>query len=308
MALSGWLAGIIGPAEVLILSGGICAAAGVIGICRARHAQRPLNRDDLLPFARRGTDPRPRGRGARAAGHRLAGSPRLDPRLQRRARERDARDAGVATCAVDRRWRRSLVSGPRARASRPSPSWQTRITPPKPGERTRRMTSQTPSPNARARLSGRAADPGRLAARTWILTVIGIFVLIFVLAALGIPSRFIPDRRPIPLPSALGGAVGSSADPHRASASASAVASASARVQRPSARGIARRRSAEAYGRDPYDQPASSPSRGRVVRNPRQFVLLSASRPPGDASGVVRNADRCHTPRAQIHSRAGQST
>ena len=32
MALSGWLAGIIGPAEVLILSGGICAAAGVIGI------------------------------------------------------------------------------------------------------------------------------------------------------------------------------------------------------------------------------------------------------------------------------------
>ena len=32
MGLSGWLAGIIGPAEVLILSGGICAAAGVIGI------------------------------------------------------------------------------------------------------------------------------------------------------------------------------------------------------------------------------------------------------------------------------------
>jgi MFS family permease len=32
MGLSGWLAGIIGPAEVLTLSGGICAAAGFIGI------------------------------------------------------------------------------------------------------------------------------------------------------------------------------------------------------------------------------------------------------------------------------------
>jgi hypothetical protein len=32
MALSGWLAGIVGPAMVLIISGGICATAGVIGI------------------------------------------------------------------------------------------------------------------------------------------------------------------------------------------------------------------------------------------------------------------------------------
>ena len=32
MALSGWLAGIIGPAPVLVVSGGICAAAGVIGL------------------------------------------------------------------------------------------------------------------------------------------------------------------------------------------------------------------------------------------------------------------------------------
>jgi predicted MFS family arabinose efflux permease len=32
MALSGWLAGLIGAATVLIVSGGICAAAGVIGI------------------------------------------------------------------------------------------------------------------------------------------------------------------------------------------------------------------------------------------------------------------------------------
>ena len=32
MALSGYLAGIIGPASVLVVSGAICAAAGVIGI------------------------------------------------------------------------------------------------------------------------------------------------------------------------------------------------------------------------------------------------------------------------------------
>jgi hypothetical protein len=32
MALSGWLAGIIGAAPVLVVSGAICAVAGVIGI------------------------------------------------------------------------------------------------------------------------------------------------------------------------------------------------------------------------------------------------------------------------------------
>jgi hypothetical protein len=32
MGLSGFLAGIIGPAEVLAISGAICAAAGLIGI------------------------------------------------------------------------------------------------------------------------------------------------------------------------------------------------------------------------------------------------------------------------------------
>ena len=38
-------------------------------------------------------------------------------------------------------------------------------------------------------------------ARPWILGVIGIFVLIFVLSALEVPSRFIPDPTPIPTPS-----------------------------------------------------------------------------------------------------------
>jgi hypothetical protein len=37
-------------------------------------------------------------------------------------------------------------------------------------------------------------------ARPWLLVVAGIFVLIFVLAFLGIPSRLIPDPTPVPLP------------------------------------------------------------------------------------------------------------
>ncbi|MGH2429407.1 MAG: hypothetical protein ACRDGV_11100 [Candidatus Limnocylindria bacterium] len=37
-------------------------------------------------------------------------------------------------------------------------------------------------------------------ARTWVLIVGGIFVLIFVLSALGVPSRLIPDPTPIPVP------------------------------------------------------------------------------------------------------------
>ncbi|MCV0404479.1 MAG: hypothetical protein K5924_12365 [Chloroflexi bacterium] len=38
-------------------------------------------------------------------------------------------------------------------------------------------------------------------AKPWVLTVIGIFVLIIVLSIAGIPSRLIPDPTPVPLPS-----------------------------------------------------------------------------------------------------------
>jgi hypothetical protein len=38
-------------------------------------------------------------------------------------------------------------------------------------------------------------------AKPWILGVIGIFVLILVLSALEVPSRFIPDPTPLPVPS-----------------------------------------------------------------------------------------------------------
>lgn len=38
-------------------------------------------------------------------------------------------------------------------------------------------------------------------AKPWILAVIGIFVLIIVLSLLEVPSRFIPDPTPLPIPS-----------------------------------------------------------------------------------------------------------
>jgi hypothetical protein len=38
-------------------------------------------------------------------------------------------------------------------------------------------------------------------ARPWILAVFAIFVLVFVLSFLGVPSRFIPEPTPVPLPS-----------------------------------------------------------------------------------------------------------
>ena len=61
------------------------------------------------------------------------------------------------------------------------------------------MTSQNTSsePGYRGALPSRQ---DRLA-RPWILTVLGIFVLVIVLSVLGIPSRFIPDPTPVPLPS-----------------------------------------------------------------------------------------------------------
>jgi len=88
------------------------------------------------------------------------------------------------------------------------------------------MTSQTPRPEPGRNEPGyRGALPTRedRLARTWILTVIAIFILIFVLAVLGIPSRLIPEPTIIPLPSIP---ASSSVEPS-ASASASASPSAS---------------------------------------------------------------------------------
>ena len=65
-------------------------------------------------------------------------------------------------------------------------------------------TSQTPrtDPN-RPEPGYRGALPTRedRLARPWMLTVIGIFVLVLVLSVLGVPSRLFPEPTPIPLPS-----------------------------------------------------------------------------------------------------------
>jgi hypothetical protein len=90
------------------------------------------------------------------------------------------------------------------------------------------MTSQTPRTDpARGEPGYRGALPTRedRLARTWILAIIAIFVLVFVLAVLGIPSRFIPEPTPIPLPSAP---ISSGSVEPSASASESAPPSASA--------------------------------------------------------------------------------
>ena len=61
------------------------------------------------------------------------------------------------------------------------------------------MTTNEPKrePGYRGALPTREDTLGR----NWILIVIGIFVLVIVLAFLGVPSRFIPDPTPVPLPS-----------------------------------------------------------------------------------------------------------
>ena len=95
------------------------------------------------------------------------------------------------------------------------------------------MTSQTPRPDpVRNEPPGyRGALPTRedRLARTWILTVMAVFVLVLVLAVLGVPSRFIPEPTAIPLPStpASSSVEASPSDSTSASPSASAEASAS---------------------------------------------------------------------------------
>jgi hypothetical protein len=68
-------------------------------------------------------------------------------------------------------------------------------------------------------------------ARPWILAVFAIFVLVFVLSFLGVPSRFIPEPTPVPLPSVPAPSASSSVSASGSvdvSASASASASESA--------------------------------------------------------------------------------
>lgn len=64
-------------------------------------------------------------------------------------------------------------------------------------------------------------------ARPWLLVVAGIFVLIFVLSFLGLPSSLIPEPTPVPLPSTPAASGSVDAVPS-ASVDASASPSASA--------------------------------------------------------------------------------
>jgi hypothetical protein len=94
-------------------------------------------------------------------------------------------------------------------------------------------TGQTPRPDASRNEPGyRGALPTRndRLARPWILTVLGIFVLILVLSVLGVPSRFFPEPTPVPLPSlpASGSVEPSASISPSASVSASASPSAEA--------------------------------------------------------------------------------
>jgi hypothetical protein len=81
------------------------------------------------------------------------------------------------------------------------------------------MTDQDRSPGG---YRGALPERGDRLARPWVVTVIAIFVLMFVLALAGVPSSLIPESSPTPLPLP---SVSASVD---ASASASASVEASA--------------------------------------------------------------------------------
>ena len=99
------------------------------------------------------------------------------------------------------------------------------------------MTSTDPKSEGRA--DREAREPGYRGslptrddqlARPWIFLMIGVFVLIFVLSFLGVPSRFIAEPTPVPLPSvpAISAEPSGAASP---SVSASAVPSVSASLE-----------------------------------------------------------------------------
>lgn len=99
------------------------------------------------------------------------------------------------------------------------------------------MTSSKTDPQRPSGYRGALPERDDTLARPWIITVIAIFVLVFVLSLLEVPSRFIPDPTPVPTPiatatpepSADGSAEPSEDESADASASASeADASASA--------------------------------------------------------------------------------
>jgi hypothetical protein len=63
------------------------------------------------------------------------------------------------------------------------------------------MTNTTTDPKREPGYRGALPPRDDRLARPWIVIVLGIFVLIIVLSVAGIPSRFIPEPTPIPIPS-----------------------------------------------------------------------------------------------------------
>lgn len=64
------------------------------------------------------------------------------------------------------------------------------------------MTTQQPRPQpSESGYRGALPPQDDTLARPWVLTVIAIFVLILVLSVLGVPSRFMPEATPTPVPS-----------------------------------------------------------------------------------------------------------
>ncbi|HEX7173498.1 MAG TPA: hypothetical protein VF365_12940 [Candidatus Limnocylindria bacterium] len=101
------------------------------------------------------------------------------------------------------------------------------------------MTNGTTDPKREPGYRGSLPPRDDRLARPWILTVLGIFVLVILLSVAGVPSRFIPDPTPLPTPSSTpvpsespsaeptGSAEASTAPSASAEASASASASGS---------------------------------------------------------------------------------
>ena len=63
------------------------------------------------------------------------------------------------------------------------------------------MTNTTTDPKREPGYRGALPARDDRLARPWILIVLGIFVLIIALSVAGIPSRFVPEPTPIPIPS-----------------------------------------------------------------------------------------------------------
>jgi hypothetical protein len=91
------------------------------------------------------------------------------------------------------------------------------------------MTNTTTDPKREPGYRGALPPREDRLARPWILIVLGIFVLIIVLSVGGIPSRFIPEPTPIPIPSLA--PVPSESPSAEPSASASAESSAPASAE-----------------------------------------------------------------------------